>query len=56
MKIKIDKDPAGVTIEIVTDTSKKPLKKRLTNQEFAALLALLETAARADKFSFTYEA
>jgi len=55
MKIKIESTPAGVTVELTTDSAKKPMRQTFTKQDIQALIKLLETAAKADMLRIEYE-
>lgn len=55
MKLTIEKDIGGLTLELSPDSSKKPMVLRIDNSKADALLDLLKTARQASKFYFVLE-
>lgn len=55
MKLKIEKLPHAVRLECAHDTGKKPIAVELTTAQVEMLVAMLATAAKADKFKFEVE-
>lgn len=56
IKIQIQSDPHSITIELATDTAKKPTTIRLSKAEAKSFLNIIETAIRAESFVLEYQA
>jgi hypothetical protein len=55
MKLKVVKNGARMDVELTTDVTKRPLIVSLNMEQVAALLAMLDTARRAEFFCIEVE-
>lgn len=55
MKLVIEKVPQGVRVQLITDTSKKPVELILQASQVPIIDQMLRTALNADKFRFEME-
>lgn len=55
MKLKIEKTPKGLRVEIATEPKKKPIVLVLDDARLEIVLSMLKTAKNADTFSFQLE-
>lgn len=55
MRLKVKKDEKVISIELTTDSAKKPMAVTLTPGQLEAAIKLLQTALNADKLIFELE-
>lgn len=55
MKLKIVKDKGSLTVEVATDTAKKPITMTLTPSQVESVIAILRNALATDKMTLELE-